>query len=485
MTESYYELLDVSPNASESEIRKAYREQVKRHHPDVSDEPDARERIMEIREAKEVLTDEQERAAYDRQNAASNGTGKTKTPGASASPGSSVGHHQRSEGDRWWTRTRASRWTRTRTRERERTASTERVDPTLREQVEWATDRLRGATALFVRAITEPPPNPVPFVRDWLSGKAHSPTAIRLGFAAVLVLTFTQGLPVVVDGYSSNDPAFGMAIVLVSLLVSYTGYEFASLLMLESPQHRERYKPAGKRRLWPIIGANLFSLAVIALGYAMGAPDGGTGFAAASVLVFAVFFVGLPSLFGNGLRLLVGGDDDVARHTTWVGVGLGVFTAIGVLFTPIGGDVFQRLISIVGDPSPTPWVDPLLLGPIQAGTLLNFVLGMALISGLLWSMIAMCRDLTASPWSDRYDHGYRVHPAVWNAALAAPFVLLVWMVGSDINQIPLQLPLIDAFTITRHDMASIIVLSPTVLTGAYILRRRAEPLLRKRLYGRE
>ncbi len=481
MTDSYYELLGVSPNASESEIRKAYRAQVKQHHPDVSDEPDAREKIMQIREAKEVLTDEQQRAEYDRQNPASNGTDERR--GASASPGSSVGQHRGgSEGDRWWTRTRASRWTRTRTREREETASTERVAPTLREQVEWAADRFRGATALFVRAITEPPPNPLPFVREWVGGKAGSPTAIRLGFAALLVLTFTQSIPPVVDAYPPGDRVAGLWIVLGSLLISYAGYELVSPLPFESSRHRERYKPAGKRRLWPIVGANLFSLAVIALGYAMGADDGGIGFAAASVLVFAVFFVVLPSLFGNGLRLLVGGDDDVTRHTTWVGVGLGVFTAIGVLFTPAGGDPFGRLISVVGDPSPTPWIDPLLVGPIRVGTLLNFLLGMALISGLLWSMAAMWRDLTAAPWSDRYDHGYRIHPGVWNAVLAAPFAVLVWMVGSDIAQIPIPLPLLDTLTITRHSMVSLIVLFPAVLTGAYILRRRAEPLLRERLY---
>ncbi|UPM43401.1 J domain-containing protein [Halocatena salina] len=485
MTESYYELLDVSPNASESEIRKAYREQVKRHHPDVSDEPDARQKIIQIREAKEVLTDEQQRTAYDRKRASGNGR-KEGTRGASASPNSSEDRHQRgSENDRWWTRTRANRWTRTRTRERERTASTERVDPTMREQIEWAADRLRESTALFVRAITEPPPNPVPFVRGWLEGKMQSPTAIRLGFAALLVLTFTQSLPSVIDAYSPNDPVFGMGIVLGSLFISYAGYEFVSPLPFEPPRQRERYKPAGKLRLWPIIGANLVSLLMIALGYAMGAANGGTGFALASVVVFGVFFVVIPSVFGNGLRFLVGGNEDVAKHTTWVGVGLGVLTAIVVLFTPIGGETFQRLISLVGDPSSSPWVDPFLLGPVRIGTLLNFLLGMTLISGLLWSSVAMCRDLTAAPWSDRYDHGYRIHPAIWNAALAAPFAVVAWMIGSGIHQIPLQLPFVATLMITRHSMASVIVLLPTVLTGVYILRRRAEPLFRERLYGQQ
>ncbi|RRJ30504.1 J domain-containing protein [Halocatena pleomorpha] len=486
MTESYYELLDVSPNASESEIRKAYREQVKRHHPDVSDEPDARQKIIQIREAKEVLTDEEQRSAYDRKRATGNRRRTAETRDASASPNSSGDRHERgSENDRWWTRTRANRWTRTRTHERERTASTERVDPTLGEQIEWVADRFRETTALFVRAITEPPPNPVPFVQKWLEGKVQSPTAIRLVFAALLVLTFTQSLPSVVDGYSQNDPMFGLGIVLGSLFISYTGYELVSPLPFEPPRQRERYKPAGKLRLWPIIGANLVSLLMIAFGHAMGAVNGGIGFALASVVVFGVFFVVVPSVFGNGLRLLVGGDEDVTKHTTWVGVGLGVFTAIGVLFTPVGGETFQRLISLVGEPTPAPWVDPLLLGPIRMGTLLNFLLGMTLISGLLWSSVAMCRDLTAAPWSDRYDHGYRVRPAVWNAVLAAPFAVFAWMIGSGIHRIPLQLPFSTTLTITRNGMITVIVLLPTVLTGVYILRRRAEPLLRERLYGRQ
>lgn len=477
MTESYYELLGVSQNASEVEIREAYRTQVKKHHPDVSDEPDAREKIMQIREAKEVLTDEQQRAEYDRTGSVGHRNG---TRGASASPGSSTGQHRgRSNGDRWWTRTRASRWTRTRTREREQTASTERVEPTVREQIEWAAGRLGEAVALFVRAITEPPPNPVPFVRNAVSDLVRSPTSIRLGFAVLLALALIQSVPSVVDFYAPDDPVTGVGIVLVSLAISYVGYEIVSPLPFESPRHRERFKPAGKLPLWPIIGANLFSLALVAVGTP---PDGGISFAVGSVFVFVVFFVVLPSLFGNGLRALVGGSEEIARHTTWVGVALGVCISIGVLFTRVGGDAFQTLLSVTVDPFPTPWVAPLLLGPVRVGALVNFVLAIALIICLLWSVVAMCRDLTAAPWSDRYDHGYRVQPAIWNAVLAAPFAVLGWMVGSGVHQVPFELPLAGTLTLTRHGLLWLIVLLPTVLTGAYILRRRAEPIIRDRLY---
>jgi len=65
MTESYYDVLGVSRDADESEIQEAYREQVKKYHPDVSDEPDAEEQFKKLQQAKEVLTDDEKRQAYD------------------------------------------------------------------------------------------------------------------------------------------------------------------------------------------------------------------------------------------------------------------------------------------------------------------------------------------------------------------------------------------------------------------------------------
>jgi hypothetical protein len=66
MTESYYDLLGVAPDASTEEIERAYRERLKRTHPDVSDAEDAADRTRRLIRAREVLTDSVERDRYDR-----------------------------------------------------------------------------------------------------------------------------------------------------------------------------------------------------------------------------------------------------------------------------------------------------------------------------------------------------------------------------------------------------------------------------------
>jgi len=62
----YYEILGVSQNASESDIKKAYRRLAMKYHPDRNTgDADAEVRFKEAKEAYEVLSDGQKRAAYD------------------------------------------------------------------------------------------------------------------------------------------------------------------------------------------------------------------------------------------------------------------------------------------------------------------------------------------------------------------------------------------------------------------------------------
>lgn len=67
----YYRILGVKREATEKEVRSAYRRLARQHHPDVNpSNPDAANRFREVNEAYEVLSDPQKRARYDRYGAA-------------------------------------------------------------------------------------------------------------------------------------------------------------------------------------------------------------------------------------------------------------------------------------------------------------------------------------------------------------------------------------------------------------------------------
>src|SRR3954471_13870476 len=65
MARDYYEVLGVSREASETEIKKAFRRLARELHPDVNQAPDAEERFKEAAEAYEVLSDAERRRTYD------------------------------------------------------------------------------------------------------------------------------------------------------------------------------------------------------------------------------------------------------------------------------------------------------------------------------------------------------------------------------------------------------------------------------------
>lgn len=61
----YYKILGVSKNASQDEIKKAFKKLARKHHPDVNKDPGSEEKFKEINEAYTVLSDPEKRQFYD------------------------------------------------------------------------------------------------------------------------------------------------------------------------------------------------------------------------------------------------------------------------------------------------------------------------------------------------------------------------------------------------------------------------------------
>lgn len=75
----YYNILGVEKNASQDQIRRAYRKLARKHHPDINKSPDAEEKFKEVNEAYEVLGDPDKREKYDQ-------LGSSWHPGYEAGP---------------------------------------------------------------------------------------------------------------------------------------------------------------------------------------------------------------------------------------------------------------------------------------------------------------------------------------------------------------------------------------------------------------
>ncbi|HPY42511.1 MAG TPA: DnaJ domain-containing protein, partial [Thiolinea sp.] len=61
----YYQILGVTKESTQDDIKRSYRKLARKYHPDVSKETDAEERFKEVGEAYEVLKDPEKRTAYD------------------------------------------------------------------------------------------------------------------------------------------------------------------------------------------------------------------------------------------------------------------------------------------------------------------------------------------------------------------------------------------------------------------------------------
>ena len=76
----YYKIMGVARDATQDEIKRAYRKLARKYHPDVSKEPDAEARFKELGEANEVLKDAEKRAAYDQLGASYKGGQEFRPP---------------------------------------------------------------------------------------------------------------------------------------------------------------------------------------------------------------------------------------------------------------------------------------------------------------------------------------------------------------------------------------------------------------------
>ena len=66
MGKDYYKVLGIAKDASEDEVKKAYRKQALRYHPDKNKSPGSEDKFKEIAEAYDVLSDAKKKEVYDR-----------------------------------------------------------------------------------------------------------------------------------------------------------------------------------------------------------------------------------------------------------------------------------------------------------------------------------------------------------------------------------------------------------------------------------
>ena len=65
MLKDYYRILEIEPKADLESIKKAFRSQASRYHPDVNASPDARDKFEDVVEAFDVLSDGEKRKQFD------------------------------------------------------------------------------------------------------------------------------------------------------------------------------------------------------------------------------------------------------------------------------------------------------------------------------------------------------------------------------------------------------------------------------------
>ena len=521
MTETYYSLLNIDENASEETINRAYRELVKETHPDVSDDPRARERMAELTQARDVLTDQQKRARYDAKHDISSGTNQdtghrgttsTHTQSRTQEDTHTRQNHRGSSGANTASDSSSSsasardsrsqrrqrRTTRTRDQNQKRSQASSRTQARNSIPVWIRLRYLPQQTRKFVRSVGGWIISVILYLlflgflrninRERIKSVLISKAAIRLitGFGLWLVLShFSHTL-----GLQLGSPSGQMLLVVMGFFGSYLGYGLVvRYTEWEETRSRGRFRPNETTQLWPIVVVNLLGIGLVYWGLSNGAPLGGFGFAITSTIGFVFFMF----LFGWAIGLfiiVVGGEVSDAllqRGVIWEGVLAPILSGV-VLFTNYGRGIEGTIIQLLRDTpaSVYPWVGPGLvgrIGPVYGDVLINFVLGVIMVGAFVWSLVELHWTVVQASWDDRFEFGYRITPGVWHFMITIPAVIIGWMMLEDVYVVPIAIGT-TTVSVTIDHMIGVFGVSPAVITGLYILRRQVESFLQRSVWTR-
>jgi curved DNA-binding protein CbpA len=526
---TYYDLLGVSTDASEEEIQDAYRDLVRETHPDVNDDPNAREQMVELTKARDVLTDAQKRAEYDaEQDITGGGTQETTdaTTGTESVSSQSQYHdtgqtsHQRTQQSagrstaqnggqtragthssaREQTRSRRERNRRSRTHTR--TGTRDRTSQTASESGSIGTisPRLylkylysqrgrilrRGYQEAVVILFNICTLGLIGFwSRERVRSYLISPTSLRLAAAFGLWWGVSYGIQQVNGNTVSGEN--GVLLIGLCLFGSYLGHdllkEYTDLI---GDPLSERFDSKGNSQFWLVIGANLLALGLVFWGMRT-VPFGGVTFAFGAVVFFLVILA-LSGMIIMVILFAIGANvsETILEYIFILGPVLGLFTTLAYLFTSVfiskeGGyltDMAADLsVSLSLPVTAHPWISSQLIGqvgPVYAGVFINAVIGGLMLGSWFWSLLTVWRLLTKAPWNDRFGHGYRIRPGFWNFLVMLPFAIFAGMEVYDINLMSFSLGVI-AISFTIDNVILLFGVLPILLAGFYMVRRQVEP----------
>lgn len=513
MADSYYDVLGVTPDASEEEIERAFRETVKTVHPDHNDEEDAGERFRRVREARDTLLDAKARQRYDRRRKRDRkrshaGDNETASGGPSSHEWAREQRRQQRKQqqrqqaqqrrERRQRRTRENRQRQRRTQStsrkkresRERTRASRQAETQTRKRASNQKRQANGRNRTrpggeWLRDISHRPRQWVRMhfhssetIREWLGTVATLPTTIRLGAAVVLVFITTVTARAV-DLSPVTSPTLGIVIVLGSLIASYAAYAVLTPLPFEKPRERSRFKPAGGTLIWLAVAMNVIGLGLFGFAAINGAKFAGIPFTISSGVYAGTLLLGfsilLTSMVAAIMDVLFEERISDAQAAKYGFMGASIATPLWMFTRHSGGGTLRDFIrhSVAGSPNTAPWIPPVVIGPLYLGSFANFVLAVVCIGCFFGSLIAMCWYLTVVPWRDHYERGYQVRPTIWNLVVAAPFVVLAWMALANVPAVT-----VGRITLRQSTLWFAVFVLPTPLIGAYLLRRRLEPKLR-------